>query len=125
MKATLIKSMNSFRFAINGFRYLLLEEHNGKIHVAVAVMTIILSIVLSLNVMEWLAISFCIGIVLSMELFNSSIEALSDFSSPEWNLQIKKTKDLSAAAVLVAALTSAVVGCLIFIPKIIDLCTSH
>lgn len=113
--------MKSFLFAINGFRYLLLEEHNGKVHVALAIMTILSSIVLSLNPVEWRAVIFCIGFVLTMELFNSSIEALADFVSPEWHLQIKKVKDLSAAAVLVAALTAVVVGGLIFIPKIVKL----
>ena len=123
MRKTLRKTFGSFRFAINGFRLLLLEEHNGKVHVAVAVMVIITAIILSLNPVEWLAITICIGLVISLELFNSSIEALADYSCPEWNNLILKTKDFSAAAVLVSALTSATVGCTIFIPKIIDLCT--
>lgn len=69
--------------------------------------------------MEWIAVCMCIGMVLSAEAVNSSIEALADLVSPEYNEAIKKTKDLAAGAVLILAITAAIIGLIIFIPKII------
>ena len=60
--------------------------------------------------------------VFSGEIFNSAIEDLSDVVCPEHDERIKKVKDLSAAAVLVNAITAAVVGLLVFLPKLIALC---
>lgn len=70
---------------------------------------------------EWLAIIIVIGFVFSMEIINSAIEQLADFASSDYHETIKKVKDLSAAAVLISALVSVIIGCIIFIPKIIEL----
>ena len=59
-----------------------------------------------------------IGAVLSAEAVNSSIESLADLVSPEYNEAIKKTKDLAAGAVLIMAIAAAIVGLIIFIPKL-------
>lgn len=65
---------------------------------------------------------FAIGSVLAAEAFNTAIEALCDFASPAYQEAIKHTKDLAAGAVLIVAIAAAVVGLLIFIPKIMALC---
>ena len=70
---------------------------------------------------EWIAIVFAIGSVLAAEAVNSSIEALADLVSPEYNEAIKRTKDLAAGAVLILAISAAIVGLIIFIPKILTL----
>ena len=59
--------------------------------------------------------------VLAAEAVNSSIEALADLVSPEYNEAIKRTKDLAAGAVLILAISAAIVGLIIFIPKILTL----
>ena len=46
--------------------------------------------------MEWIAVTIVIGAVLAAEAVNSSIEALADLVSPEYNEAIKRTKDLAA-----------------------------
>ena len=74
--------------------------------------------------MEWVAIVFAIGSVFAAEAVNSSIEALADLVSPGYNEAIKRTKDLAAGAVLILAIAAAVVGCLIFIPKLLYWCNS-
>lgn len=71
--------------------------------------------------MEWIAVTIVIGAVLAAEAVNSSIEALADLVSPEYNEAIKRTKDLAAGAVLWMAIAAAIVGFIIFIPKIMDL----
>ena len=73
---------------------------------------------LGLSRMEWVAVVVVIGAVLAAEAVNSSIEALADLVSPEYNEAIKRTKDLAAGAVLIMAIAAAIVGLIIFIPKI-------
>jgi undecaprenol kinase/diacylglycerol kinase (ATP) len=69
---------------------------------------------------EWIAIIFSIGLVLSLEIINSSIENIADFISPERHEKIKKVKDLSAAAVLISSVTALIIGLIIFIPRILE-----
>jgi diacylglycerol kinase len=57
------------------------------------------------------------------EMLNTALEFLSDFVSPDIHPQIKKVKDVAAAAVLIASIGAAVIGLMIFLPKIINLFT--
>ncbi|MBO6080179.1 MAG: diacylglycerol kinase family protein, partial [Bacteroidales bacterium] len=85
------------------------------------VCVIIAGVLLKLSILEWAAVAFAVGLVFSGEIFNSAIEDLSDVVCPERDDRIKKVKDLAAAAVLVNAIAAAVIGLLVFIPKIIHL----
>lgn len=116
---TIRKRLKSFVYASNGIRLLITKEHNAWIHCFAAVCVVIAGIILKLSEMEWIAVCMCIGMVLSAEAVNSSIETLADLVSPEYNEAIKKTKDLAAGAVLILAITAAIIGLIIFIPKII------
>lgn len=78
-------------------------------------------VIYQLAALEWIAIVFVIGLVIALELFNSAIENISDFISPGHDITIKKIKDLSAAAVLVGAITAAIIGLIVFVPKIIGI----
>ena len=118
---SIAKRIRSFGFAFSGLKTLFKEEHNALIHLAAALGVIVLGWVYALSRMEWVAITFCIGFVFVMEILNTSIENIADFVSPERNDSIKKVKDLAAAAVLIAALTTLIIGALIFIPKILNL----
>jgi diacylglycerol kinase len=114
----IVKRLNSFRHAWNGIIILLKEEPNGRIHFMAAFLILIVSFILKLNQYEWMAIIFSIGLVIVSEIFNTAIENIADFISPEHNEKIKKIKDLSAAAVLLSAITAVIVALIIFIPKI-------
>jgi len=61
------------------------------------------------------------AIVLCFEIINSAIEKLCDLVMPEHHAVIKKVKDMSASAVLLAAIISFIIGCIIFLPKVISL----
>jgi diacylglycerol kinase (ATP) len=63
----------------------------------------------------------CIGVVLSAELLNTAIEKLVDLVSPQFNPKAGEIKDISAAAVFVLAMISAIIGCVIFIPYLSEL----
>ena len=110
---TFRKRLASFRYAFNGIRLLIQKEHNAWIHCVV-----IAGFFFGLSQTEWIAVIIVIGAVLSAEAINSSIESLADLVSPEYNEAIKKTKDLAAGAVLIMAIAAAIVGSIIFFPKL-------
>ena len=113
--------INSFKYAFDGFKTLFLEEHNSRVHLAITVFIIFLGFLFKLSNIEWLFIIFCIAFVFFAELINSSIENIADFVSPEKDSSIKKIKDLAAAAVLISAITSVIIGLIIFLPKMFSL----
>lgn len=117
---TLRKRLRSFRYAFHGIQLLIRHEHNAWIHYFAAVCVVTAGCLTGLSVMEWIAVIFAIGMVLAAEAVNSSIEALADLVSPDYNEAIKRTKDLAAGAVLILAIAAAIVGLLIFIPKFLN-----
>lgn len=114
--------INSFAYAFKGIAYALKLEHNIWIHCILAIAAIALGFFLEIKLAEWLFIILAIGLVFSAELFNTAIEVLIDFVSPEHNPKAGLVKDIAAGAVLVTAITAALIGLFIFGPKIIDLC---
>jgi diacylglycerol kinase len=120
-KFSLKSRFGSFKFAMNGLVALFKNEHNSRIHLLAAIVTIIMGIIVKLNHYEWSLLIIVIGIVFLSELLNSSIESLADHINPERNELIMRAKDYSAAAVLISAIVAIVVGCLIFIPKLLAL----
>ena len=115
------KLINSFKYALQGFASSFRTERNMKIHVVATILVIILGIYLKLNLIEWSIITIAIVIVISAELFNTAIETIVDMFSPQKNEKAKLAKDISAGAVLILAIGSAIVGFMIFFPKIITI----
>ena len=115
------KRFKSFEYAFNGLKILIREEHNSRIHILGAMVVLIAGYFYQLSAFEWIAIVFAIGLVIVLEIFNSAIENISDFISPGQDDRIKRIKDLSAAGVLVGAITAAIIGLIVFVPKIIGL----
>lgn len=109
----------SFKYAFAGIRTLIRYEHNARIHLLVTGCVILAGFLLRLSLSEWTVIALAIGLVISAEAFNSAIEALADFVSPDYREKIKQAKDLAAGGVLVTAIAAATVGLIIFLPKII------
>ncbi|MFM9984707.1 MAG: diacylglycerol kinase family protein [Flavobacteriales bacterium] len=112
------KRIQSFGYAFRGLRDLFIYEHNAWIHLIAAVCAVALGFVFKISVSEWIALCVVIGFVFSMEIVNSAIEKLADAVDSQKNEKIRLVKDLSAAAVLVSAIISVIVGLLIFLPKI-------
>ena len=120
-KFSLKKRLKSFKYAVNGITILFREELNAKIHLFVTVCVLIAGFAFRISRGEWMAVILCIGLVIALESINSAIENVADFVSPEKHETIKKVKDLAAGAVLVGAIASAIVGGIVFLPKIIVL----
>ncbi|WP_164112506.1 MULTISPECIES: diacylglycerol kinase family protein [Sphingobacterium] len=115
------KRIDSFKYALNGFKILFKEEFNAKVHLVSAILALILGFLFDLNTFEWIAILLAIAMVISSELINTAIEYLANFVSPEKRTVIKKVKDLAAAAVLTAAIVALFIGIIIFGTKILTL----
>ena len=107
-----------FKNAFAGLNYFFRNERNGRAQFLIAVFTVILGIFLHITKHEWIAVLLCIGIVLSAEMMNSALEKLCDYNQPLFNLQIKIVKDVAAGAVLFISIISAIIGALIFFPKL-------
>ncbi len=118
---SILKRVKSFKFAINGIYQAVRTQHSIWVQLSIALMVIVLGWWFEISTAEWLFILFAIGFVLSAEIFNSAIESLVDLVSPEYNSLAGKIKDMAAGAVLVAAITAAIVGLLIFVPRILNL----
>ncbi len=118
---SLFNRLKSFKFAGNGLRILIIEEHNARIHVIAAIGVIAAGIIFEISMSEWIAVVFSIAVVFVTEIINSSIENLADFVSPAKHEKIKKIKDLSAAGVLLGAIAATIVGLIVFIPRILSL----
>ena len=112
------KRIQSFGYAFRGLRDLFIYEHNAWIHLIAAICAVVLGFLYKISIIEWIALSGVIGFVFAMEIVNSAIEKLADVVDSQKNEKIRLVKDLSAAAVLVSAIISVIVGLLIFLPKI-------
>ena len=113
--------MKSFGFALDGVSSLLKNEPNSRIHILAAAVVIVTGIILKINFQEWCFLIIVIGLVFISELFNTSLETISDAVDPERNEKIRKAKDYAAAAVLISAIAAVITGGLIFIPAILKL----
>ncbi len=111
----------SFRYAFSGLIYVIRTQPNMKIHIIAATFAIILGFTLHISEPEWLALVLVIGFVIILEFINTAIESLVDLYTEDFNFLAKTAKDVGAATVLVMAIVSVVTGCIIFLPKIIDL----
>ena len=112
------KLINSFKYAIQGILSSFKTERNMKIHIFVMILVIIVGVILKINKYEWIACILCFAIVISGELFNTAIETVVDMVMPYKNDKAKIAKDIAAGAVLTLAIGAAVIGVIIFVPKI-------
>ena len=115
------KIRNSFKYAIEGLGTSFKTERNMKIHIFIMILVIIAGIILKINKSEWIICIILFAIVIGSELFNTSIETIVDMVMPEKNEKAKIAKDVSAGAVLVVAIGAAIIGLVIFVPRILNI----
>ncbi len=113
--------LNSFKYAINGIVKTIKNERNIKVHIIIMIMAIILGITLRISLFEWEICILLFGAVISMEIINTAIEKAVDLACNEKNELAKISKDVAAGAVLIMAIASAIIGIIIFLPKILNL----
>ena len=110
---------NSFKYASEGIKQSYKGEQNLKIHTFIAILVIVFGFFLKISYTEWLVCLILIGLVLMSEFFNTAIEYVVDLASPKIHPLAKAAKDTASAGVLMMAIISAIIGLIIFLPKII------
>ena len=111
----------SLGYAISGIIQCIQKERNIKIHLVFMFLVIICGFLFQLSITEWLVCILLFGLVISLELVNTAIEAVVDLCTQEYHPLAKIAKDTAAGAVLISAIATVVIGLIIFVPKILSL----
>ena len=114
----LTKRIISFRYAFEGWAYVLRTQHNAWIHGAATVAVVILAFWLGMSRVEWSILILTIAIVWLAEFTNTALEAVIDLVSPDYHPLAKTAKDVAAGAVLVSACAAVIVGLIILGPPL-------
>ncbi len=118
MKRFLTERGHSFKYAFSGCWFVICTQPNAWLHLLVTVAVILLGCWLRLPVRDWALIVLTMGLVWAAEFFNTAIETLVNLVSPQQNPLAKIAKDVSAAAVLLAACAAVILGVLILGPPL-------
>ena len=110
------KFYGGFRYAIEGILTGIRQEQNMKMHCIMTVLVVLAGFFFEISKIEWCICLLLCGLIMALELVNTSVELVTEERKP----LAKIAKDTAAGAVLIAALFSAVIGCIIFVPKIME-----
>lgn len=113
------KFIKAISFALQGMKQFISHDRNGQIQTVIGITAITLGCIVSISSYQWVLVLFCIGLVISLEMINSAIERYCDLVTTDFHPRIKTIKDVAAGAVLVASITSLVIGLIIFIPALV------
>ena len=107
----------SFGYAFEGLKHAWVTQRHLRIHVALGLLAAGMGLALGLGPGEWAALLTIMTVVIALELLNTVVEAAVDLASPQFHPKAKVAKDVAAGAVLVSAAGAALVGAVIFLPK--------
>ncbi|WP_276132973.1 diacylglycerol kinase family protein [Polluticoccus soli] len=114
---------DNVRYAVAGIRSFFSTEQNGRAQGIIALLVVTAGFLFRITAMEWVLVLGCIALVICLEMVNSAIEKVCNLITSEYNPAIKVIKDIAAGAVLLAAIISAVIGAIIFLPYINSILT--
>lgn len=116
---SVVKRAKSFTHAGRGVWIMLKTTHNAWIHLCVLAVVVVLGFHYHISRFDWILLASAAGIVLAAEAFNTAIEIDIDLTSPEYHPYARDTKDVAAGAVLITAITAAIIGICIFAPYLV------
>jgi diacylglycerol kinase (ATP) len=108
----------SFRHAFQGLWFMLRTQRNAWIHTVATMIVFLIAFWLGLQPIDWALLIVAIAMVWTAEFINTALEVVVDLASPEQHYLAKVGKDVGAAAVLIASLSSMVIGLLILGPPL-------
>ena len=112
------KLLDSFNYAIDGIIHALRTQRNMRIHFLATIVVLTACFIFQVSIIEIIALSICIAMVISAELFNTAIESAIDLTANYYHPLAKIAKNTAAGAVLVTAINAILVGYFIFWDKI-------
>ncbi|OGF99279.1 hypothetical protein A2Y99_01165 [Candidatus Gottesmanbacteria bacterium RBG_13_37_7] len=121
MLKTIRKHHISFKNAFNGIRLAFTSQPNFRVHLSFSFLAIVLGVILRISYMEMVLLIFTIVFGLTVEMVNTSIEAMTDLITKEWKVEAKIAKDIAAGMMLLTAIGAVFVAILIFIPYLIQI----
>ena len=116
--AVLRRRAASFGYAFRGVAAAMRSEIHLQFHALATVLVLGLGFYFHLNSSEWALVALAVGLVWSLELLNTAVEAVVNLVSPEYHLLAGRAKDVAAGAVLVGAVAALAVGLLVFGPRV-------
>ncbi len=118
MKDFFLSRIRAFGHAFRGWWYVIRTQRNAWIHAVFTVLVVLAAFWLRLPEWDWAVLVLAISFVWTAEFVNTALEAVVDLASPRHHPLAKVGKDVGAAAVLIAALTSIMIGLLILGPPL-------
>ena len=115
-----LSRITAIRYALEGWLHVLHTQKNTWVHATASLAVILMGLWLHISPQDWSILILTIAFVWMAEFINTAIETITDLISPEKNQLAKISKDVSAAAVLIAAGASILVGLLILGPPLLD-----
>ena len=116
--------VDKFSDAFRGLSRAVRSQSSFAVHLAVAAVVVALAVALRVSAVEWCLLAGAIAVVLAAEIFNSALESLARAFGAGKNPRIRDALDMASAAVLVAAGGAAVVGLIVFGPRLLTLVLS-
>lgn len=113
-----MRAIKSFSYAWRGIETCYKGERNYRVQIFISLPVLCAGLYFNLPGAEWIVILFSIGLTLSLEMINSSIEKLADHVTPGLHPAIKQIKDIAAGAVLLSAIVNCIISAIIFIPHL-------
>ena len=121
-KKSLKRFVKSFGYAGEGIKYAFYHEQNIFVMKFAGIIAVILGIVFNITYTERLVILVLIGVILSMEMMNTAIEACVNLHDGDKKSKYGKVaKDCASGAVAIASIFAFIIGLLIFIPYILEM----
>jgi diacylglycerol kinase len=108
--------LKSFKYAFEGWWHVVRTQKNAWIHTVATILVILFSIWLKISSMGWAILLLAIGMVWLAEFLNTALEIIVDIASPKSHPSAKIAKDVGAASVLIAAVSSIIIGVIILGP---------
>jgi diacylglycerol kinase len=106
-----------FQVAFRGLKLGIRGHSSFCVHFFFTALVLLTAFVLDCERLEWCLLIGCIGLVLTAELFNSTVETLFRGFPDELKKRTWPALDVAAGAVLLASLTAGVIGLIVFVPK--------
>lgn len=111
--------IQSFGYALAGWLYMLRYQKNTRIMSVSSIIIFGVAFWLQVDFTSWAILILTITAVWMAEFLNAAVEAVVNLATPEFHPMAKVAKDVAAAAVLLGAVASVLVGLLILGPPLL------
>jgi diacylglycerol kinase len=106
---------NTFKNARKGFRLVFKSEMNIRVHLIIAFLVMLTAYFMEFNYIEYCILLIAIALVIIAEMINTAIEfSLDSIYHNRYSKMVGMAKDISAGAVMIASVVSALIGIILF-----------